>query len=308
MNSHSMRIGDVLAVVLTIWGGASASARVQVPTHQGREAHANVQDIKESEPGASTKEKVTKPKSALLPIGNRQAIKTRLSSVRAEIEKIEDEMFTLTDKHNDSLVTSRDRWHSELDRVQTEIRLADKDLAQAATKSVETKKRIEELRAKSKEQQENDGPLKTLEDKLTALHEKRGRIAGDKTNIKEKARPSMLDSVTGEIIDTDMEIAQRKESLRLSYKGGEAEQFEKQIKDLEVDVEVKRSAKIVLEERFKSLQKLSEDITAYARLERKVDELQILHRKLAELNAQQEVEYLKSTDPNKVEVAVGTAK
>lgn len=129
MNFHSMRNGVVLTTGLMMASGGTANAQLQIPTHQGREAHANVLEVQDSTPGASAKAKVTTSKAALLPIANRQAIKMRLSSVREEIEKTEDEMFTLTDKHHDSLVTSRDRWHSELDRVQTEIRLADKDLA-----------------------------------------------------------------------------------------------------------------------------------------------------------------------------------
>ncbi len=307
MNFHLMRNGVVLTAGLWMSTSASVNAQPPLPTYQVREAHANVLDVQESAPAASTKAKVTTPKAALLPIANRQAIKDRLSTVRAEIEKAEDEMFALTDKHYDSLVTSRDRWHSELDRVQTEIRLADKDLAEAATRSEQMNLRMAELVKESELQFKDDAPLATLGKKLKSLKTKYERIETD-PNIRAKSLKGMLESAMAEIIDTEMEIAQREESLRLSYKGGQADQLKKELKELEVDAEVKKSAKKVLQQRFQDLQDLSEDITAFARLERKVDELQILHRKLSELNAQQEVELLKSAEPQKKEVPVETPK
>jgi hypothetical protein len=243
---------------------------------------------------------VTKERVALLPKESRDAIARKLEEVRKEIERNEDEMFGLTYKHEHyhSLVTSRDRWHAELDRVQTEIRLADKDLAEAKARNEQMQSRIGELRQLAAKQLQEDEALKILNNKLGELRQRWANVKGD-TTIKEKARPGMLNSAMGEILDTEMEIAQRIESLTISYTGGQAQQMERELRELESNVKVKESAKMVLSERFKILQGLSEDITRFARIGRKVYELEILHRKLAELNAQQEVEFLKSDDPNK---------
>jgi DNA repair exonuclease SbcCD ATPase subunit len=261
-------------------------------------------------PGGSVVATATPQNLPLLPLANRRAIRERLVAVGFEIETIEDKMFELTDKYHDSLVTSRDRWHSELDRVQTEIRMADKAMAEAETKSAEMNKRMASLMEASKKQLAEDAALENLKRKLETLHTKRGRITADgvRGEIKPRSLPALMDSVTGEILDTEMEIAQRIESITSSYEGGQAKQIERQLQELEVDVQVKKRAKAVLEERFEKLQGLSADITSYARLERQVDALQILHRKLAELNAQQEIELLRSTDPNKQPVALAGAK
>lgn len=274
------------------------------------EAQSNTKEIQETAPGASAKTKVTAPKGALLPPSNREAIKSRLTDVRREIEKIEDDMYRLTDKYPDALVTSRDRWHSELDRVQTEIRQAKRDLAEAATKSEQMELRMKDLLDESAAEQKEDQSLVILDEKLKLLKAKLDRLPtdADKRIIKPKSLSSLQDSVKSEMNDTEMEIAQRKESLIRSYKGGEAIQLRKQLKELAVDVKVKESALQELTKRFDDLQKLSDDITKYARMERSVDELQILHRKLAELNAQQEVEFLKSTDPDKVQVDIKAKK
>lgn len=304
-----MRLSSIPVGVAIVAGYLSCPALVAaqppLPT-RAIEAHANTKELQESPPGASTKAKVTTPKGALLPPSNREAIKSRLADVRREIEKIEDDMYRLTDKYPDALVTSRDRWHSELDRVQTEIRQAKKDLAEAATKSEQMELRMKDLLVEAEKERDDDKSLVILHQKWKLLDDKLKRLPGDAGQriIKPKSLSSLQDSVKAEMNDTEMEIAQRTESLTLSYKGGQADQLKKQLKELAVDVKVKESALKELTKRFDDLQKLSEEITKYARMERSVDELQILHRKLAELNAQQEVEFLKSTDPDKVQVVI----
>lgn len=245
-----------------------------------------------------------KEKTALLPAANRQAIWRRLNEVRDEIEKTESEMFSLSKPVNGSLVASRDRWHNELQRIQADIRLTEKDLAEAETKKVEMEKREKELRDASNAQLASDKPLQTLKAKLAMyeLRKKNLRSEMDARNLRENQVMTMEDSLDAEINDTQMEVAQREESLRTSYKGGQADQILKELADLQSNAEAKRTAKEVLLKRFAEIESLSEDITKYARLERRVEMLQILHRKLAELNAQQEVEYLKSIDPNKQKV------
>lgn len=269
-------------------------------------AQAPITSIVEQEPTPVTPPVVVRKKeqTALLPAPNRQAIWRRLNEVRDEIEKTESEMFSLSKPGNGRLVASRDRWHNELQRIQAEVRLAEKDLAEAETKRIEMEKREKELRAASDAQLANDQPLRTLKAKLAMFELRKKNLPSEMEvrNLRENQLRAMIDSLDGEINDTQMEIAQREESIRTSYKGGQADQILKELADLKSNVEVKRKSIEALLKRFAEIESLSEDITKYARLERRVDMLQILHRKLAELNAQQEVEYLRSIDPNKQKV------
>jgi DNA repair exonuclease SbcCD ATPase subunit len=245
-----------------------------------------------------------KEKTPLLPPSHRLAIWQRLLEVRDEIEKTESEMFKLSAPENATLVANRDRWHNELQRIQSDVRLAEKDLAEAETRQAEMEKRLTKLKEESERELATDKPLKTLQEKL-AMYKERLKDFDRRLSLgslAEKSKPSFEDSIRGEIIDAEMEIAQREESLRRSYKGGDAEQMEDELADRKADAEVKRKSKEVLVKRFEEIEALSDSISNYARLERRVEMLQILHRKLSELHAQQEVEFLRSIDPNKVKV------
>jgi hypothetical protein len=232
----------------------------------------------------------------LLSEAARNAIAERLNEVRAKIEATEDAMYKLAEE-NDSLVTSRERWYAEMDRVQTEARNAAKDLAQSEIKAKEMQKRVEALQKSSQTQIAADEQLKALRKKLAELKAKEARInKGEYPSIKERTKQTSLDSVTGEIFDVDIEIAQREESLKLSYIGGQALDLGKRLIELESDMVVRGAVKKVHDDRLAQLKSLSPHVTAYLRLARQVEELQILHRKLADLHAQQQIEALKALD------------
>lgn len=228
----------------------------------------------------------------LLPEAARLAVETRLKEVRQQILGHENQMYALAEEH-DSLVTSRDRWYSEIDRVQTEARKAARDLIESQSKAKEMRKRAEALKASSKEQLESDEQLKTLLERLQVLKNRKAANSVSKT-LKDSAKATLDVSLTGEILDAQIEIAQRRESLRLSYLGGQAADLDRRLLELESDMVVKADVKKVLDERLAELKTLSPFIKDYMQHARQVEELQILHRRLADLNAQQQVELLKA--------------
>lgn len=243
-------------------------------------------------------------RTVLLPGKVRLDIWRRLTEVRKEIEDTESEMFKLSKTANGSLVASRERWQNELQRIQSDIRVAERDLGEAEAKSAAMQAREKELRDASAQELAKDEPLKILREKKAIFEERLASLDAREIAkvITKKTKPTVRDSILVEINDIDMEIAQREESLRRSYKGGQAEQIVKDLANMKIDVAVKQKALDVLTERFKEIDALSEDISKYAKFEREVEMLQISHRKLAELHAQQEVEYLRSLDPRKEKV------
>lgn len=228
----------------------------------------------------------------LLSKAAREQIDARIAQVQTQIEALEDEMYALAEK-SDSLVTSRERWYAEMDRVQSELRSAERDLLQSSVRLKEMQQRLEGLKAQSASQLTNDVQLKTLRERQQEHEKRKERIEKDPT-IRDRSKAPMLDSIQGEIFDLRMEIAQREESLQLGYAGGQAVDFERRIRDLESDMAVKREMKRFHEERLAQLKALSPQVTRYFRLARQVEGLQILYRRLFELRAQQHVEELRS--------------
>lgn len=232
----------------------------------------------------------------LLSEAARAAIVERLEDVRQRIEATEDAMYKLAEGH-DSLVASRDRWYAEMDRVQTEARNAAKDLVQSETRVAEMKRRLSTLQAAAAAQLTDDEQLKALRERK---EEHQARL--DRATKDSRAKESVRDSIRGEINDAEIEIAQRKESLTLSYIGGQALDLEKRLIELESEMVVRGAMKKLHDDRLAQLKTLSPHVTAYLRLARTVEELQILHRKLADLNAQQQIELLKAIGASKPKV------
>jgi hypothetical protein len=223
----------------------------------------------------------------LLSEAARNAIGERLLEVKAKIEAIEDEMYKLAEEH-DVLVTSRDRWYSEMDRVQTEARNAERELVESEVRAKEMRERTAALTAKATKQLEEDEQLKALRMRRDTYKKRQSAL------VEDKAKSSVIESVEGQIFDAEIEIAQREESLRISYTGGQALDLHRRLIELESEMVVRAAVKKTHDDRLAQLKSLSPHVTAYLRLARQVEELQILHRRLADLNAQQQIEVLRA--------------